>query len=241
MLHFLSSLLKSSLLLLVLSFAASVSQAEVAVISVVGRAEKSVDPNEVNISFEIWSKNSQAKLAQEAVSKEYQRIKNVIEKFKIKKEDFQTVAYNLNPEYDYNEGKNRLSGYRSSHLLLATIRRVEDAGGFLDALVASSKSESSVNIQSVSWGYDKKEEVENSLLNSAVKSARLQADELAKASGAKIKGVHRLARTSGGEFPVVPMRYNKTMMAEAASSAPTEVAGGPIKIQIQVQADYEIQ
>jgi uncharacterized protein YggE len=227
------------LLLICLS---SLSWAEVAVISVVGRAEKSVDPNEVNVSFEIWSKNSQAKLAQEAVSKDYQRIKSVVEKFKIKKEDFQTIAYNLHPEYDYNEGRNRLTGYRTSHLISATLRKVEDTGSFLDSLVASGKSESSINIQSVTWGYDKKEEVENTLLGAAVKSAKLQADELAKASGAKIKGVYRLTRGPLGEFQILPgARFNKMAMAEAASSAPTEVAAGPIKILVQVHADYEIQ
>jgi uncharacterized protein YggE len=216
--------------------------AEVALISVVGRAEKVVDPNEVNVGFEIWSKASQAKMAQEAVSKEYQRIKILVEKFKIKKEDLQTTSYSLNPEYDYIDGKSRLKGYRTSHFIFITIRNVEETGAFLDALVSPGKSEGSVNIQSVSWGYDKKDQVENTLLNAAVKNARLQAEELSKASGAKIKGIYRLSRVPSGETSFEPViRSSKMMISEASSSVPTEFSSGAIKIGVQVRADYEIQ
>jgi uncharacterized protein YggE len=218
----------------------SIAKAEVALISVVGHAEKSVDPNEVSVSFEIWAKSPQAKLAQEVVAKEYQRIKLVKERFKIRKEDFQTVSYNLTPEYNYNQNQTRLAGYRASHNLQATLRKVDEAGAFLDSLVGGGKSEASISLQSVAWGYDKRDEVETSLLAQAVRDAKAQADELAKASHSKIKAVFRISRDSRSETPAPFPNHKMMLTSEASSALPSEVAAGPIKIQSWVQVQYEI-
>src|SRR6476469_4929351 len=89
------------LILLSLSQLSLAQAADVALIAVMGEAEKAVDPNIVKIQMEVWAKSLQAKSAQETAAKEYQRIKSIVEKYKIKKEDFETVSYNLSPEYNY--------------------------------------------------------------------------------------------------------------------------------------------
>lgn len=219
---------------LLLVFCTMTAFADTALIAVNGSAEKSVDPNIVNIQIEIWAKSPQAKQAQETVAKEYQRIKGVIEKFKIKKEDFQTQSYALVPEYNYDKGQSRIVGHRASHSVHIVQRKIEDTGSLVDAV-----SSGSTSIQSIGWDYDKKEQVQVSLLAEAVRNAKAQADELAKASNTKIKGVYRLSRAVEGAMPFA--RFAKSSSVMETSMASTEMSTGPVKIQVSVSAEYEIQ
>ncbi len=212
----------------------AVAFADTALIAVNGTAEKSVDPNIVNIQIEIWAKSAQAKQAQETVAKEYQRIKAVIEKFKVKKEDFQTLSYALVPEYNYDKGQPRITGHRASHSILIMQRKIDDTGTLVDAIISGNTS-----IQSIVWDYDKREQVQVSLLAEAVRNAKAQADELAKASNTKIKGVYRLSRAMEGITPIV--RSSKFAMVQESSMASTEMSAGPVKIQVSVSAEYELQ
>lgn len=215
---------------------------EVSLISVRGTAMKAVDPNIVNLQIEVWSRAPQAKTAQEGAAKEYARIKSLVEKYKIKKEDFETQNYNLNPEIEYNQkGGSKITGYRASQNIMITHRKIEEAGNLIDALASQAKAETGgVNIQNIAWDYDKKEQVEFSLINEAVKDAKKQADELAKASNVKIKGVYHLTNISATETPP-PMRKMRMEMAADMASASTEVAAGAVKVKVLVDVDYQIQ
>lgn len=214
--------------------------AEVSLISVQGTAMKAVDPNIVNLQIEIWSRASQAKAAQESTAKEYSRIKSLMEKYKIKREDFETLNYNLAPEVEYSQkGGSKIVGYRASQNIQITHRKVEEAGSLIDALASQAKADTAgVNIQSIAWDYDKKEQVELSLLGEAVKDARKQAEELAKASNAKIKGVYRLTNVVEST-PIIPIQKMRVEMADMASES-TEVAAGAVKVKALVSVDYQI-
>ncbi len=59
-------------------------------ISVNGIGERTVDSNMVIINLELFGKASSAKESQNLQAKEYNRIKSIVEKFKIKKDDFTT-------------------------------------------------------------------------------------------------------------------------------------------------------
>lgn len=230
--------MKSMLLIMFFTFSV---QAEVPIISVTGSAVRAVDPNMVNLQVDIWSRSPKAKSAQEAVAKEYARIKSSLERHKIKKEDIETTAYNLTPEMDYSaKGGARPIGYRVSHILQVTHRKIDEVGALVDILSSASKIESGgVNIQNMSWDYDKREEVQLSLIAEAVKDAKKKADELAKASNVKIKGPHRIS-TYNQDSPIIDPRKMRSE-AMLASSADTEMSTGTIKIRVQVQADYSIQ
>ncbi|MBY0415567.1 MAG: SIMPL domain-containing protein, partial [Bdellovibrionales bacterium] len=75
-------------------------------ISVVGTAEKSFQPDIVYINISIWGKGDSAKKAQANNQSEYEVLKKSLDTFKVKKEDAKTTSYNLNPEYSYDQKTN---------------------------------------------------------------------------------------------------------------------------------------
>jgi len=230
-------------MVLVFVCAASVSHAEDRLIVVNGVAERGLDPNLVNFNVEVWSKAATAKQAQQLAANQFKQIKKTFEDFKIKKEDIQTDNYSLTPEYEYDQKtrQNKMTGFRVSQSLAVTLRKVEDAGNFLDALVSEKKTnDSGVNVNALTWDSDKRTQVETATLADAVRVAKTKADEIAKAAGVKIKGVSKISHASMNQGPQ-PVFRNYAMKAQMAmDSASTEVASGQIKVRVEVTSEYEI-
>lgn len=226
------------------SFAmASTAQADEKVIVVSSFAEKGVEPNMVSLNVEIWSKASTAKQAQSLNAAEFQKVKKSLDSFKVKKEDIQTENYSLNPEYIYDQKtqQNKMADFRALQILKVTLKKTEDLGSFLDAMVTSAaKNDSGVNVNSIQWDTDKRQQIEVSALGDAVRNGRVKADELAKAANVKIKGVSMLSHGVSASAPPMPMRGMMKTMAYEARDNSTEVMAGQIKIRVDVTAEYEI-
>lgn len=232
-------------LLLILALFVSVSAfADDKLIVVSSFAEKAVEPDMVTLNVEVWSKASSAKQAQSLNASEFQKVRKSFDSFKVKKEDIQTDTYSLNPEYIYDQKtqQNKMVGFRALQILRVTLHKTEDLGAFLDAVVASgSKNESGVNVNSISWDTDKRQQIELSALADAVKSGRAKADELAKAANVRIKGVSMLSHGVSSSLPPMPVRGMMKAMAFDAGGANTEVMAGQVKVRVDVTAQYEIQ
>lgn len=242
--------MKKSLAVLVTSLAVflttfvAVAHAEEHSIIVNGSAEKSLDPNMVIMNVEIWSKAATAKQAQQLAANQYKQVKKTFEDFKIKKEDIQTDNYSLNPEYIYDQKaqQNKMVGFRVVNNVMVTMRKVEDVGNFLDALVVEKRdTDVGVNVNNISWDSDQRSKMETAALADAVRSAKSKADEIAKAAGVKIKTVVRISHGAANVRPPMPIaRGGFAMKAAMMDSAPTELSAGQIKVRVDVTAEYEI-
>ncbi|MNL71378.1 hypothetical protein D3C87_1965230 [compost metagenome] len=74
-----------------------------------------------------------------------------------------------------------------------------------------------------------------------MKSTKQKAEEIAKAAGVKIKGVSKISHGSSVQPPMPVFRAMKSFGGAMADSASTEVAGGQVKVHVDVTAEYEIQ
>ncbi|WP_291515969.1 SIMPL domain-containing protein [Bdellovibrio sp. ArHS] len=225
--------------LLVLTLGVSVANADNLIV-VNGVAERGLDPNLVNISISVWAKAPAAKQAQQMAASQFKLVKKVFEDFKIKKEDVQTDNYSLTPEYEYDQKtqQNRMTGFRVTQSLQVTLRKIDEAGNFLDAIVSDKKTTTAgVNVSSLTWDSDKRMQVETAALGDAVRAAKVKAEEIAKAAGVKIKGVGKIS-SSQNQSP--PQPFYATFNKMAAESASTDVAAGQVKVRVEVTAEYEI-
>ncbi len=207
-----------------------------------GVAEKKVEPNMVLVQLESWAKATTAKTAMDQQALQFAKVKSSLEKFKIKKEDIQTQGFTVNPEYTYDQKAqlNKITAYRVSHSLVVTYRKTDDVGNFIDSLVINKGDSSGISVQSVSWDYDKKAEVESATLSDAVKNARNNANDLASAAGVSIKAVHKIQYTSYAPPVASPMLERAAMKSMDSVVAPTELSTGQIKVRVEVQMEFEI-
>ena len=207
-----------------------------------GLAEKTIEPDMILVRLESWAKAAVAAKAQEQQAAQFAKVKNGLEKFRIKKEDIQTEAYSVSPEYVYDQKsqQSKINGYRVSHVVLVIYRKIDDAGAFLDTMVTSRGETSGISVQNISWDSSKKAEIEVSALGEAVKNARAKADQLARAAGVEIKAVHRIQHSSGTPPGPQPMLYEAASMKMGGAAPQTELSSGQIKIRVDVQMEFEI-
>lgn len=227
--------------LLTFTFAGIPVQAEERLIVVNGVSEKSLDPNMVQLEIAVWSKASTAKQAQTLAALAYKQVRKSFDDFKIKKEDIQTTGYSLSPNYEYDNKtqRNRLNGYQVTQSLSVILRKIEDTGNFLDSLIAKKEGhESGVNVNSINWDSDKREQFVTAALGDAVRAAKAKAEEIARAAGVKIKKVAKISHTTAESGPRPLGVTFKAMAAEAQS---TEVSAGQVQVRVEVSAEYEIQ
>jgi uncharacterized protein YggE len=214
---------------------------DIRLISVTGEASKAFQPDIVRLNINVWGKGESAKKAQANNQIHFEVLKKSLESFKVKKEDIQTTSYDLSPEviYDNKTNKNVTSGYNVNQNISITLRKVEDAGSFIDSLSSSSKSMSAgVSVLSLGYEISKRLEEEKYLLKNAVEDAESKAQLLATAAKVKIKGIYRLA-PKGQNSPVFEGRMAKAMMADAGNGA--QMMSGEVKVSVEIQAEYLIE
>ena len=221
-----------------------------ALIRVSSFSEKTIDPNIMNIHIEVWAKSNSSATAQESVTKLEKKVKELTDKFKIKKEDVQTNYYSVSPEYAYDSktGVSKIQGYSVVHSLTVVLRNIDQAGSFIEQVAQGDKKEKSgITIQNIGWDSDKKGSAESDCITQAVKSAKQRADDLAKAAGVKISGVYSMSNQqvySNFESNQSPRAAMKAMRMESdaaiASDAPN-LSPGKIKVRADVSVEYYIQ
>lgn len=215
-------------------------------ITVTSVAEKSIDPTIAILQIEVYGKAKQAKVAQELQAKEYARLKSITEKYKIKKEDFLTQDYNIQPEYTYDQKtqNNKVTGYRSTHRIKLVLRKIELTGELLDAVSSQAAADSAgASIQSIEWDSDKKAAAESAAMTDAVKIAKQKAEDLASVAGVKIKSTYSISHGSNQINVVRPQTEmrSKAMSLAADYSGGTEVSGQSIKVRAEVTMQFLIR
>jgi len=219
-----------------------------ALIKVSSFAEKTVDPNIMNIQIEIWAKAQTSSAAQDTVGKLDKKFRDLTEKFKIKKEDLQTVSYSVSPEYSYEQktGISKIQSYSATHSVTVAFKNIDSAGAFIEQVTYGDKNEKSgIILQGINWDSDKKAAAESECISQAVKSARIRADDLAKAAGVKISGVYLLSNQQVfSNFEALTdsasrMSFKKSV--DKVSVGGPDLNPGKIKVRADVSVEYYIQ
>ena len=144
----------------------------------------------------------------------------------------QTTGINLNPVYDYNNGGPVFRGYQASNRVSVTLRKIDDTGKVLDALVAAGATDLSGPVFSLADDTAAQALARKAAVQKAEKMAR----EYAEWSG--YTGV-RVLRISEGVQSGPPMPMLRTVAMEAAA-APTPVQPGMVGTSVTVSVTYEM-
>lgn len=219
------------------------------VISISAAGEVSATPDMMTFYANIWSKGASAQEVQTKTAELTDKCYKVLEKFNIKKEDYMTSEYFVNPEevYDNKIRRSKIVGFNSEHTLKIIVKKSSEGGKLIDALSGIDQVQNGgISIRGISWDISKRDVLEIDALRVAVNSAKGRADVLALASGVKIKRVHSMSHQTGGEtFPGMYRSNMIGMMAKGivadAAMPETSLGQGQIKIKVNVHIAYELE
>lgn len=191
------------------------------------------DPDRAEISAGVTTEAATAVEAMRLNAEAMNRVVARIRALGINADDVQTTGINLNANYDYNSGRAVFRGYQASNRVSITLRKVEETGPVLDALVASGATD----LSGPNFSIADDTAAQGQARKAAVEKAEKMAREYAQWNGYKGVRVLKISEMMQMSPPVPMMRV---VALQAAESAPTPVLPGQVGTSVTVAVTYEM-
>lgn len=190
----------------------------VRMITVQGQAHREVVPDIATVQVTAESKNREAAAAKKAMDKQIESLFGVAAKHGIDKKDLKTQYGSLQPEYNYNDGKQVFIGYHASTTVEVKIRALDKTGEVVQALVAGGFS----NMSGPYYSVDNIRNVQEELVLEALDNAKAKAGKMAARLGQKIGKPVEISEGAAEHSRPQPVMV-RAMKAEALAA---DMAGG---------------
>lgn len=153
------------------------------ILTALGTGKITLAPDVAYVQVGVETLMKDAKKAQEDNA---QSMKKVVDKLKamgIEDKDIQTSNYHVSVEYDYNNNRRTLVGYRVLNTVRVTLRDVEKVGDVLSGVHEEGANYS----YGISFALQDRETTYKEALQKAIDDAKAKADIMAKQAGVKLK------------------------------------------------------
>jgi len=208
---------------------------QVIVTSGEGVVRKAPDRAWVTIAAE-----SRARMPQEAQRANADAMSAVTAKIKaagVPADAIQTIGFDLQPEYDYANGKQTLRDYVARNQVQVKVDALAKLGDIITAAVVGGAT----NVSGIRFDLQERDSVEREALKRAVADARARADAAASGAGVRVDRIVRIEEQREAQI-VQPRPYGVSLMtarAEAAPAVPIET--GEIEVHAHVTLTVAIR
>ena len=149
----------------------------------------------------------------------------------------QTTGYNLQPEFDYVNGKQTLRGYVARNQVQVRVDTLGKTGDVIAAAVATGAT----NVSGVRFDLKDREGVEREALRVAVQDARQRANAAATGAGVTIDRVIRVEEQREIVDGPRPMQMNMAMMRQESAQVAVPIEAGEIEVRARVTLTVAIR
>ncbi len=140
-----------------------------------------------------------------------------------------TTTYDLQPEFDYRDGRQTLRGYVARNAIDVRVDQLDRIGEILDLAVGAGAT----NVSGVRFDLKDRAAAEREALMQAVVDARARADAAAKGAGMRVERVVRIEERRApmpGPEPFMMARQEAVTVA----AAPPPITPGELEISVVV-------
>ncbi|MFL6550910.1 MAG: SIMPL domain-containing protein [Povalibacter sp.] len=233
----LSVIATSVLYAAVLSTASAAEEERPRIVSVSGQGEVQTEPDQAIVTLGIESRKPRLEDARSDVTKAVDAVLKLTRDLKIDQKYVRATRINVQPEYnwDANAKERNLIGYFVSRQVEVDLRDLDKLGTLLEKATDLGVNQmGDPRLES-----SKRRDLEREALAKAVQDARLNAEAIGKAAGAKIGNARTITASSG--FTPVPMARMKTMaMSAEAADASQTYQSGQMTFTGNVQVEYDL-
>ncbi len=163
----------------------------------------------------------------------------VVEKIKasgIPADAIQTTGYNLQPEFDYANGKQTLRGYVARNQVQVRVEPLAKTGDVIAAAVATGAT----SVSGVRFDLKDRDAVERQAVTLAVRDARRRADAIAAGASVQIYRVLRIEEQHDGDIGQ-PRPMGMAMMRSEVAQAAVPIEAGEIEVRARVTLTVAIR
>jgi uncharacterized protein YggE len=201
---------------------------DIPVIVTAGEAEVKKAPDRAWVSINAESRAKDPKSAQSANAAAMAAVLKTLRSSGIADEAIRTTAFDLQPEFDYANGRQTLRGYVARNGIEVRVDEVTRVGEVLAAAVGSGAT----SVGGLRFDLKDRVGAEREALRLAVQDARTRADAAASGAGMKVDRVLKIEDHRGPSPEPRPLMEMRAQMASAPADVP--VAAGNISIRAVV-------
>lgn len=209
-------------------------------ISVSGKAEKTFEPDKVDIVLSIEGRDKELTIAKRKHDELLNALHNVAERFDVDKKNLRTLSNSIQPRYEYRNKENQrvLTGYTASHRVEITFTQLNKIGEFVNAITRAGIDK----LQSMRFGLLQSDAAQREVMLLAVKDAKDKAKAIANTLDVDMGDVYSVSVNSGGGYHTKPMMMARNEMAMDMAAAPSaaSIPTGEVTIRQHVSAQFEM-
>ncbi len=217
---------------------ATATETPLRLVSVTGSGEVTAQPDMAHVTLGVESRRPTLAEARTEVNLTVERILALTRELKIDPKQVDSTRLQVQPDYRWDEktSKQVLLGYVVSRQIVVEVRDLDRLGTLLEKSVSAGVNQ----LGEARLDSSRRKDLEREALTMAVDDARLNADALARAAGARLGPVQSLS--AAGTMPV-PM-YSQRAMSMAAPAAADEAEQSyqpsEMKFTSSVSAQFEL-
>lgn len=207
-------------------------------ISVCGHGTAQVKPDRALINAGV---NVQASTAQEARDRAATAMTAIINALKsngVASDDIQTGYVSIAPQYDYNGGTPRTTGYMASNSVNVTVRNVSAVSKLIDAATAAGGN--SVFVSGVSFSSSDPSAATTQAQQKALTDAKNQATHLAQAAGVSLGDPVSISVGGCGNSSPIPYLQSAGAASDKSTTS-TPIQPGQQEVSVDVAIVYAIR
>ena len=194
-------------------------------------------PDRAWLQITAESRARNARDAQKANSDTMATVLKKLEGAGLKPDAIQTRGYDLQPEFDYHDGRQTLRGYVARNSLEIRVDELSRVGELLEMAV----SFGATSVGNIRFDLKDRAGAEREALRLAVEDARRRADAAAAGAGLKVERIVRIEEQRASVSPPPrPMVMMAGMAAERSAGEPP-IAAGELEIRAHVTMTVAIR
>lgn len=205
-------------------------------ISVTGTGEASAAPDLALLTVGVSVLRDSVREAREEAAEAMNAVIDSIKDNGVADEDIQTRRFSIQPDFDFDDGRRELRGFRVTNIVSAKLRDLDRVGDIIDD--AAEAGEDAVEIQGLNFTIDDPDELQAQARDDAVADARAKAERLAELAGVKLGDPISISE-GGFRLPqAIPLG---AVALDEAARAPTPIEIGELEVSVSVSVVFAIE
>jgi uncharacterized protein YggE len=187
-------------------------------------------PDQVFVTVSAEARSRQPREAQQQNAKVATAIRERLAEFKLPADAVRTLSVDMQPEFDWSNGKQTLRGYLASNAIEVRLDDVGRVGDVIDAVIAAGAT----RVTGVRFTLKDMPGAEQEALKLASAAALARAKAMAEGVGRAVDTVVRLDETGRDVMPPPRPVMMRAMASEAADAPATPVTAGEVEVRVTV-------
>lgn len=205
-------------------------------ISVSASGEVTLSPDIATFNVQVDETQKTTSLALNEANKKMSQVLKILYKYEIADKDISTNSINLNPQYNWEDGKQILIGQNARQSISVKLKDLSQLGKIIDEI----SEISNINLYSINFDKEDKTIAYEEARALAVKNAIAKAKTLSSAANMELGKPISISEGSTPSYVYDRVNSSKMMMAEA-SSYQTQTPTGELTISTSVNIIFEMK